>query len=612
MSNKGKCGMHLAPALAALVVAGLATPAGAVDFKLGEDIDVTVRGNIVAGTNIRTELPNPSVYGQKSGPVVGLPPGQLAGNSGYQNLNFKDAGDPWSTVTKGLIDLRVKYRNVGAFLRAYAWYDFELENGDRPYGNYPNGFTQNVPLSDNGFARQAQFSGAEFRDAYLFGNFGLGEGNNLDVRVGRQVVRWGVARDILGGINQVNGINRPAAERPGATLDETRVPVGMVYANFSSDAGWGVDGWYQYEFRPGVLPGCGTFLAQPNFSPPGCNYVSVLGATQTDPQSLASNQYVHRAPDVLASDSGQWGISGRYNWDALATEIRLYAMNFHARGSFIQVVNGNVPGQGGGYGTITGNLTRLTSPNGLKYQMVYPEDIKLFGVSLDSKPSEGLRVFGEFSYRPDQPLQLNASDLINAFYVRSPTSALNLAKGTNAIPPGGTFQGWDRYGFSMTTVGATQEWKSLAGAERVVLTGEMGFAHVYDLPDPKSNLRYGRSDDYGQAQVTGGAPCAGGEKTCSLQGFVTSNAWGYRLRLSADYPGALFGAKLIPSLLYSKDVSGYSPQDVFLKDRWIVRPALRADWKQYYAEIQYWATGGGDYNTRVDRDYVSIFAGMRF
>jgi hypothetical protein len=602
----------LAPGIVALAIAGIAAPAAAVDFKLGEEINLKVRGNIVAGTNIRTESPDPTVYGQRSGPAVGLPPGQLQGNSGYQNLNFRDKYDAWSTVTKGLFSAELKYRDLGAFVSAYAWYDFELENGDRAYGNFPNGFTKNVPLGDNGFARQAQFSGAEFREAFVFGKLDLNQGNNLDLRLGRQVVRWGVAQNVLGGINQVNGIDRPAAERPGATLDETRVPVGMLYGNLSSDSGWGVDGWYQYEFRPGVLPGCGTFLAQPNFSPPGCNYVSVLGATQTDQQSLATNQFVHRAPDILARDSGQWGLSGRYNWADMATELRLYAMNFHARGSFIQVVNGNVPGQGGGFGTITGNLTRLTSPNGLKYQMVYPEDIKLYGFSLDSKPAEGLRLFGEFSYRPDQPLQLNASDLISAFYLRSPNSALNLAKGTNAIPPGGTFEGWDRYGFSMTTAGVTKEWKHLAGAERVLLTAEAGYAHVFDLPDPTSNLRYGRSDDYGQAQVTGGAPCVGNSKTCSLQGFVTSNAWGYRLRLAADYHGALFGATLTPSLLFTHDVKGYSPQDIFLEDRWILRPALRADWKQYYAEVQYWATGGGDYNTRVDRDYVSLFAGMRF
>lgn len=610
MQKQFKCATKRVPVVVAMAVAGAVSPALAVDFRLGDDIEVRLKGNLVAGTNIRADAPDPAVYGQKVSQTLNVSPGQTAGNSGYQDLNYKK-GEAWSTVAKGLFDVDVKYRNFGAFVRAYAWYDYALESGDVRYGNYPNGFRQNAPLSDAGFEREAQFRGTQVRDAYLYGKFGLGEGNDLDVRAGRQVIRWGVAQNVLGGINVVNGIDRAAAERPGATLDETRVPAGALYANFSSTSGWGADGWYQYEFRPGVLTGCGTFLAQPNYSPPGCNYVNVPvgGVSQTDQQALTSNQYVHRGPDVMARDSGQWGLSGRYNWAAAATELRLYAMNFHSRGAFLQVHNPNVNGT---YGTLTGSVTRLTSPDGLKYQMAYVEDIKLYGLSLDSKPAEGLRLFGEFSYRPNQPLQINASDLIAAFYARQANSALNLAKGTNAIPPGGTFDGWDRYGFSMATFGTTKEWKNVAGAERVQLTGEVGWSHVYGLPDPSSNLRYARADDYGQAPVTGGAACTGNTKTCSLNGFITSDAWGYRLRLAADYPGAFFGAKLTPSLLFMHDVKGNSPQEVFLEKRWILRPALRADWGQYYAEAQYWATGGGDYNNKSDRSYVSLFAGFRF
>ncbi len=70
--------------------------------------------------------------------------------------------------------------------------------------------------------------------------------------------------------------------------------------------------------------------------------------------------------------------------------------------------------------------------------MIFPEDVKLFGVSVNSTPAPGLRIFGEASYRPNQPLGINASDLIAAFLTRAPLSALNLAKNTNAIAPGGT------------------------------------------------------------------------------------------------------------------------------------------------------------------------------
>ena len=46
--------------------------------------------------------------------------------------------------------------------------------------------------------------------------------------------------------------------------------------------------------------------------------------------------------------------------------------------------------------------------------------------------------------------------------------------------------------------------------------------------------------------------------------------------------------------------------------RSLFRPALRADWGPYFAEIQYWGTGGGAYNTLIDRDVLMMWAGVRF
>lgn len=87
------------------------------------------------------------------------------------------------------------------------------------------------------------------------------------------------------------------------------------------------------------------------------------------------------------------------------------------------------------------------------------------------------------SWRAARPgRHLNASDLIAAFLQRSPASALNLAKGTNAIPAGGTFDGFDRFAVTNLSVGATQIFPKQLGAERVVLTGEVGYNNVAGLP----------------------------------------------------------------------------------------------------------------------------------
>jgi len=386
----------------------------------------------------------------------------------------------------------------------------------------------------------------------------------------------------------------------------------MIYGNLASGREWGVEGYVQYEFRPTVLPGCGTFFQTTNYAPTGCNYVPVLGGAPfniNDPTAFTTGQYVHRNPDVNARDSGQKGVSLRYSATELNTDFRAYAMNYHNRMPSIRVTNPNVAG---GYGALT--TTRLSDPNGLKYGLIYAEDIRLYGLSFNTSLDPSMRVFGEIAYRPNQPLNLNASDLVAAFFARSPTSALNRAKNTNAIAPGGTFDGYDRFKVTTASIGANKVFPNAWGAERLILSGELGWSHAGVLPDVGVQ-RYGRLDDYGVAAINGIActDTTAAQKSCAHDGFVTSNAWGYRARLSANYPGAFLGAMLTPSLLFTHDVSGYSYDGTFLKDRKSLRPGIRADWdKKYFAEIQYTRISGGAYNTQVDRDNVTLVVGTNF
>lgn len=595
---------------AAVVVVSLSLPAEAIDFKLADEVEGKLNVTVTGGTMIRTESADPSVLGALSALRVGLPPGQLGGNSGRNDLNFQKSR-PVSTVLKGVMDLELKRQDFGIFVRAKIWNDFELKNGNRAYGNSANGFQQNVPLSDNGFDPAAKFSNAQLADAYAFGRLKTEGDATLDLRAGRQVVNWGVSRFVAGGIDAVNPTDYAARVRPGALAQETKVPVGMIYANLAAGREWGADGFVQYEFRPSVLAPCGTFFDSAYYAPTGCNYASVLGSSGVnDASAFAKGLYPKRNPDVTASGSGQYGLSLRYAAAGLNTDFRGYAMNYHSRMPSIRGTNPNVAG---GYGSLA-TFTRLTDPNGLKYAMVYPEDIKLYGLSFDTKLDQTSRVYGEIAYRPNQPVNLNLSDLIAAFLGRSPSSALNMAKNTNAIAPGGTFDGYDRFKVSTTSLGASKAFPATWGAERLTLSGELGWSHIAGLPDP-GVLRYGRSDDYGIAAIDGIA-CVDttlAQKSCSHDGFVTSNAWGYRLRLAADYREAFLGATVTPSLAVSHDVRGYSYDGSFVKSRQILRPGIRADWnKKYFAELQYARIFGGAYNTLVDRDNLTLVAGAQF
>jgi hypothetical protein len=599
--------------LLASSIAAAGLPAAALDFKLGDDIDAKVDGTLTLGTSLRTEDPSPEVLGTLSTARVGLPAGRLGGNSGGNDLNFRK-NRPVSTVLKGVASLQLTRGDFSLFVRAKAWHDQELQDGKRDYGNIPNRFAQGVPLGDAGFDPHARFSNAQLEDAYVSGRFRLGDGMDLQARLGRQLVGWTGAQLIGGGVAIVNPNDLPSQVRPGAQPDEARIPVGMLQAHLSLGKDSSVEAFVPYEFRPTVLNPCGTFFAVANYAPTGCNYVGVLGGQGVnDPTALASGRYPKRNPDVLASDSGQWGLSGSHRWPATGTELRAHVMNIHSRTPSIRITN---PSVAGGYGNLAAsNPTRLTDPNGIRYAMVWQEDIRFFGLGATQHFSPSLRVYGELSYRPNQPLAINPSDLIAAFLQRSPNSALNLARGVLALPPGAPFDGVDRYKVGALTLGLFKAFEQLAGAQRVTFAAEIGTSHVGSLPAP-GQLRYGRSDDYGGAAVSGGAPCVdntAARKSCAQEGFVTASAWGYRLRVAATYPNAFFGASLTPSLALAHDVQGNSFDGIFLDGRKAIRTALRADWgRQFFAELQLNVLSGGTYNTLIDRDTVTLFAGTRF
>lgn len=616
-----------------LVVGAVASRAA--DFTLADGVEANINGTATAGTIIRTDDPNPANYALiPSSKVVGAKPGTLAGQTGGSDLNYAK-NHAVSTVAKVMVDLDVHSKNFGVFLRADVWHDFVNGHDDAAYGNYPNGFTSNAPLSDKGFSADAKFSNAVFRDAYLYGKFDGGNELKTEVRVGRQVINWGVSQFFNGGIGAATNPNDFAAQfRPGALPQESKVPVGMLSVNVTGGKEWGLDGYLPYEFRATEVPGCGTFFDVTSVVQPGCNMAAAVGApiagtrlstlnSLTEQSLLNNGYYVHRNPDATPSGAGQFGLSVRYNLASWNTEIRGYVASMHnTQLNIYRLTIENVNGATLPAG-LAGGLARLTNPNGLKYSVIYPERTQMFGLSFDTKLDATARVFGELAYRPNQALGMSPNDLLTASLLRAPTSLLQIQKNILAVPAGGNFDAYDRFGVVTASLGANKVFLKALGADRVVLAAEVGMSHVNGLPDP-SVMRYGRGLAYGAAPYmlngtltacSESAPGLNGVpgKTCTNDGFISSNAWGLRGRVAATYGNALFGAALTPSLALAKDIKGYSYDGTFSEGRLTWRLGLRAEWdKSYFGELAYTHFGGGKYNLMSDRSNLSLVAGINF
>ena len=85
----------------------------------------------------------------------------------------------------------------------------------------------------------------------------------------------------------------------------------------------------------------------------------------------------------------------------------------------------------------------------------------MFGLTFETRSTAGT-AFGELTYRPNQPLQFNAADLLGA--VLSPVAPTTLRSQERALPPGGTLSGFERHKNVQLQLGAVGQVAARAAA----------------------------------------------------------------------------------------------------------------------------------------------------
>ena len=562
------------------------------------DSAFAVRGSISAGSAWRTAERDANLIQRTNGSAAGIPANAPHGrNQDDGNLNF-DKGETLSRVVKGFLHLAYRHDTLSAALGAKAWYDDALLHDGRDWGNGPAGYDAGRALSDHGFSRRGSFSGVALMEAWVAGTF-TPAGLPLQVRVGNQYLDWGGRMSIGGGLSALQPVDLPAMRRPGATPDETRVPVTALSARLDASDSTRLEAFYQLLWRPTELDGCGTYFATADYVAPGCNRVMV-GDTVSDPASVTGGRFLKRSATPDVANTGQFGLAGFFKLPSLSSELGVYAAQYHSRTPIASPIRS---ARVGGAPFLPGDADGLNAG----YLTEYPEDIRVYGLTWVAKLTR-LTVLAELSHRPNLPVQLNSVDLLNA--VASNTAPSLLRADMNATPYGGVLHGYDRLSVSQLQAAATYAVDRFLGGDTLGLAGEAGIKFVHDLPDPHLR-RYGRSDLYGVGTVAG--TCTSTPTSCANAGYVTRSAWGYRLRAGWRYPAVLEGVNLSPVLSWAHDVKGWSADGLFNEGRRFAVMALKADiGKRYLAELGWTHTFGGTYNNARDRDFLAVAVGARF
>ncbi|WP_238935265.1 DUF1302 domain-containing protein [Pseudomonas typographi] len=535
--------------------------------------------------------------------------GAWAASTDDGRLNFK-RGEAFTQQFSGTHALELRYQDSGLYVRGRYWYDFKLQDQQQAFKD----------IDDSGRAQASRSAGGQLLEAFAWHNYQFG-GQPGAVRVGRQVVHWGEAQFIGGGIDAINPPGAALYPTAASQWRDEAMPTSLVYAQQGITDRLSVDGFYQLAWDAAGQRNCGTFFSSSDALAKGCDANLALGANgaQLDAQlagaglgaaqrqaalrllgsSGAPDEGVvaRRGSDQEARDGGQFGLAVHYHADPLATDFGAYWLNYHSR---LPIFSGRA---GGGQSLssalasagvpVSAALLEALQPSWLagqaSYYVRYPENIHLYGVSFSSTLPEGTRWRGELSYRPNAPVQVNWLQVLQA------------------SADGQADAGYRRKPLTQLQTSLEHTFDGGLGADQFTLAGEVGLTHVSGL----GGQYYGRDAAFGPAP----GQCQAGSRYCENDGFTTENAWGYRARAQWAFYNLLPRLELRPSLAWAHDVKGYAPDPGgnFQEGRKAVTVGLAADYQRTYsASLAYTNFFGGKYSTVNDRDFLSFTLGLQF
>ncbi|MBI47504.1 MAG: peptide ABC transporter substrate-binding protein [Marinobacter sp.] len=619
--------------LAVAVAAGMSGQAAAYSFYVG-DVEAQFNTTLSAGAGWRVENPDARLISQGNlGPEF-APGGEFenigASSNNYDdgNLNF-ERGHTYSKIVRGNSELYLNYSvdnpyltRVGAFVRGRYWYDFELKDEKRAVDNVGQRRELNSEASDYA-------SLAEILDAYVFSDWYIGN-VPVSIRYGEQVVSWGESTFIPGGINVINPVDVPAFRAPGSQLKDALLPVEMFYMSAGITENVSVETFVQTDWEPVRPDYCGTFFSTNDFAADGCGPVLLAGQLP-DSQAYAQGFVAPRLGDKEADAKDQFGVALRWYVPALNdSELGFYYIKYNSR---LPYVSGQVnnPSNPAAAQQNDPSQSFSTFPS---YFIEYPENINLYGISINTTTPGGWSLGAEYSFRDNLPLQWNAFELIyGGLQKRGPNGEVlslleqqMIEKSGNANFAGEAVSGYDRFNVSQAQFTLIKFFDQVMGASRLSLITEFGATYVHDLPG-YDEARYGRSGTFGIGTIPSavGDLCSGEGSAdpeninttyCNNEGFTTDFSWGYRTRLVWDYPNALAGVNLSPQLAWSHDVEGYSPQPggAFNEGSKAIGLSLQAVYQnRITGNIGYTNFfGGKPYNELTDRDFVNASVSYSF
>lgn len=381
-------GVRAAP-LALAVAAAMGSPAAlalpSLEFSNGLKIDSQITANYTYSFRTRSA---DSHY---------LSPMALNADDGTRNF---DRYAPVNNRVSLFGEIVATKDNYGAVLRASHFYDDVYKGtNDNDSAATVNRLVGQPGDEQHFIGKTRNDSGSRFQllDAYVYGNWPIGEDQYLSLNAGRHLVAWGESL-FWPNISQGQApVDATKFNVPGTEAKDAYLPVNQVSFTYALNDQWAFTGFYQLEWEKTRLNPVGDFFNGSDFFGPGSQFMrfapGVVG-NMNDVALIGLATAGERDP----GDSGQWGLGVRWNLD-FNTEIGLYHYRYHDRvAAMFFDFTGDTR-----YSSLS-SIDRIAGP-GIKFG--YFEDIKLTGLSLTSKIGD-VQVGSDLSLRQDAPVYLES------------------------------------------------------------------------------------------------------------------------------------------------------------------------------------------------------------
>src|ERR1700722_8515516 len=363
------------------------TAVGVPSAKAMNLYDGTAAGNNLE-INLTTTVSYTGTYRVNSPSAILAGPTNANGNDGDANFRSGIAGNLFEAVP--VLDIRDG--NYGAHFSGQFYLNTPyLGTNQNNQAGTLNSIFVNKNTDFASGTRNADGENAQLLDAFVFGKHDFGNGQSLQLKVGRQVLFWGQSLffptdGISGGQAPINIVTSQNEINPQS--QQVFMPVGQAVVTYQPFPGLTFQGYYQFEWEHDYFQGAGAYFNSGDELDKGGQSV-IVGAVPG-----VGNEFFLRDKDLTPpSQNGQFGLSAQDrigDWD-----LGLYGLRFDAKAPEVYAF----PGQGA-------SPISTAVASGLavgRYQLVYPRDIWLEGASFSTNVGAS-NLAGEISTRQHMPL----------------------------------------------------------------------------------------------------------------------------------------------------------------------------------------------------------------